>query len=219
MNARFIVAPTILSKNLRKNLENTRYRLALFNCHRENQMKHKKRKQSKTSKRFYRLPLLVVICAVAFLAVGAITVISRQKASAKQPTTVEPTVAAANKAPGNFVTVKVAGHDVQVDPQTGQIKPLSPQEAQQLAEGLKGMLNKSTEGLEPVREADGSIDLNLQGRFRNVAVARVNSDGTLEQSCVDTPEAGAKFFGIDPQLVGAERTPQATRPSQKKALQ
>src|SRR4029453_16221020 len=110
-------------------------------------MKHK---QSQTSKRFHRLPLLVVICAVAFLAVGAITVISRQKASAKQPTTVARNVAAANKAPGNFVTVKVAGHDVQVDPQTGQIKPLSAQEAQQMAEGLKGMLNKSTEGLDPV---------------------------------------------------------------------
>ena len=182
-------------------------------------MKHKKRKQSKSAKRFRRLPLLVVVCAVAFLAVGAITVISRQKAAAKQSTAVEPKITATNKAPGNFVTVKVAGHDVQVDPQTGQIKQLSPEEAQRMAEGLKRMLNRSTEGLEPVHEADGSISLDLQGRFRNVAIARVNQDGGIEQSCVDTPEAAANFFGIDSQLVGAEQKPQSARPAQKKPLQ
>ena len=182
--------------------------------------KHRKnKKQAKTPKRFPRLPVLIVACAVAFLAVGAITVISRQRAAAKQSPVSEPHVTGAHKPTGNLVTVKVGGQNVQVDPQTGQIKPLSPQEAQQLAEGLKGMLNRSTEGLEPVHEADGSISVDLQGRFKNVALARVNPDGSVEQTCVDTPEAAANFFGIDPQLVGAEKTPQSARPAQKKVLQ
>ena len=94
--------------------------------------------------------------------------------------------------------MKVAGRDVQVDPQTGQIKPLTPAEAQQLADGLKTMLNKSTEGLVPEKHPDGSASIDLQGRFQNVAMARVNADGTLEQSCVDEPLAAAQFFGIDP---------------------
>ena len=189
-------------------------------------MKHKNRSRSrnkskshpKTTKRFRRRHLLMIVCTVAFLAIAAVTVISRQRAIAKQSTAAEASVAAARKPAGSFVTVKVAGRDVQVDPQTGQIKPLSTQEAQQMADGLKKMLNRSTEGLEPVKEADGSISLDLQGRFKNVAVARVNQDGSIEQSCVDTPEAAANFFGIDPQLVGAQRTPQQQSP-QKKALQ
>jgi hypothetical protein len=187
-------------------------------------MKHKIRSRSrskskshpKTTKRFRRRQLLMIVCAVAFVAIAAITVISRQRAIAKQSTAAEASVAAAHKPAGSLVTVKVAGRDVQVDPQTGQIKPLSSQEAQQMAEGLKKMLNRSTDGLEPVKEADGSISLDLQGRFKNVAVARVNQDGSIEQSCVDTPEAAANFFGIDPQLVGAQRTPQQ-QSAQKKA--
>src|SRR4029450_2988184 len=187
-------------------------------------MKHKIRSRSrskskshpKTTKRFRRRQLLMIVCAVAFVAIAAITVISRQRAIAKQSTAAEASVAAAHKPAGSFVTVKVAGRDVQVDPQTGQIKPLSSQEAQQMAEGLKKMLNRSTDGLEPVKEADGSISLDLQGRFKNVAVARVNQDGSIEQSCVDTPEAAANFFGTPPQLVGAQRTPQQ-QSAQKKA--
>src|SRR4029450_12861695 len=190
-------------------------------------MKHKIRSRSrskskshpKTTKRFRRRQLLMIVCAVAFVAIAAITVISRQRAIAKQSTAAEASVAAAHKPAGSLVTVKVAGRDVQVDPQTGQIKPLSAQEAQQLAEGLKGMLNRSTEGLVPVHEADGSISVDLQGRFKNVALVPVNPDGSVEQTCVDTPEAAANFFGIDPQLVGAEKTPQSARPAQKKVLQ
>jgi hypothetical protein len=181
--------------------------------------KHRKnRKKCEAQKRFRRLPVLIVICAGVFLAIGAITVISKQRAAAKQ-SVAGPNVLAAQKTSGNFVTVKVGGHDVQVDTQTGQIKPLSPQEAQQLAEGLKKMLNRSTEGLVPVRQADGSVYIDLQGRFQNVAVARVNPDGSIEQSCVDNPEAAAKFFGIDPQLVGAPQTNQPAKPVETKPIQ
>jgi len=70
-----------------------------------------------------------------------------------------------------------------------------------MAEGLKGMLNKSTEGLVEEHNADGSVSLDLQGRFQNVIVARENQDGTLSQSCVDNPKAAGKFFGIDPKLL------------------
>jgi hypothetical protein len=46
--------------------------------------------------------------------------------------------------------------------------------------------------------------MDLQGRFQNVVVARRNTDGTVERSCVDNPQAAANFFGVDPQLFGAE---------------
>ena len=47
-------------------------------------------------------------------------------------------------------------------------------------------------------------DFNLQGRFQNVAVARVEADGTVTQSCIDKPKQAASFFGIDPALLGVE---------------
>ena len=177
-------------------------------------MKHNKRKKSKPQKRFRRPPLLIVMGALVFLALGAITVISRQKRDNNSSAQADAKMVAASKTPGNLVTVKVAGQNLKVDPQTGQIQPLSPQEAQQLADGLKGMLNRSTDGLVPVTEADGSVSMDLQGRFQNVTVARINQDGSVSESCVDNPEAAANFFGIDPQLLGVERPSQPAKPVQ-----
>ena len=94
---------------------------------------------------------------------------------------------------------------VPLNPQTGQVRPLTQEEAQRLADGLKQLANQSTDGLQSVRHADGSVSTDLQGRFQNVAVARLDEDGKLTQSCIDNPEAGAAFFGIDPQLVGVKK--------------
>jgi hypothetical protein len=175
-------------------------------------MKNGKRKQPVRATVRSRRLSIISICVTAVIVVGAaITVLSKQLASNKRATPVSTNAASAN-AGKKYVAVKVAGRDVQVDPQTGQIKPLSPAEAQELADGLKTMLNKSTEGLVPEKHADGSVSIDLQGRFRNVAVARVNADGTLEQSCVDEPLEAAQFFGIDPKLLGVEAS-KTTGPS------
>jgi hypothetical protein len=97
--------------------------------------------------------------------------------------------------------VKVAGQEVQVDSQTGQMKELTPEEAQKLAAGLRQEINKSTDGLVPVQQPDGSMTMNIDGRFQNVAVARVNEDGSVSTSCVDNAQSAGEFFGIDPQLI------------------
>jgi len=181
-------------------------------------MKNRKRKQPAKAPVRNRRFAIIAICVTAVIVVGAaITVLSKQSANNQLPIPASTKAASAN-AGKKYVTVKVAGRDVQVDPQTGQIKPLTPAEAQQLADGLKTMLNKSTEGLVQEKHPDGSVSIDLQGRFQNVAVARVNADGTLEQSCVDEPLAAAQFFGIDPQLVGVE-APKTTGPSSAVATQ
>jgi hypothetical protein len=51
--------------------------------------------------------------------------------------------------------------------------------------------------------------MDLEGRFQNVTVARVNADGIIEQSCVDNPRAAAQFFRIDPALI--ENAPTARK--------
>lgn len=173
----------------------------------------KKKSSSRTSTRQLRrlhLPILSVIAAST--AIGAATVIARHTSAVESsPKRVET----------KYVTVKVAGRDIQVDPQTGQVKALTQDEAKQLAEGLKTMLNKSTDGLVQEQHPDGTVSMDLQGRFQNVAVAKINSDGSLSQSCVDNPEAAASFFDIDPQLLGVEQkagsTTQPRRPVTVKA--
>jgi len=165
-----------------------------------------KKKKTKPVQSARKLPprSVVIIAALALVSMAAITVISRQSASGKQAemsqqTTTEATDTASKK----YMKVKVGGREVFVDPQTGKIKPLTPQEAQELAQGLKGMLekNKSSEGLVEEHNADGSMSIDLQGRYQNVVVARENEDGSVSTSCVDNPRAAANFFGLDQKLV------------------
>ena len=173
-------------------------------------MKNKKTRPAKSARRFRRRPLMIV-AAIAVVAIAAITVASRQPAKSQRSVEAQKAATAAANAPGKFVNVKVAGQDVQVNPQTGQIRPLTPEEAQKLAEGLKGMLNKSTEGLAKVSHEDGSESMDLEGRFQNVTVARINEDGTMSTSCVDSPRAAANFLGIDRKLL--EEDGKSVRPT------
>ena len=155
-------------------------------------MSKKQKRGAKSAQKGRRFSIPIVI-AVVVIAAAAITVLSRQVVSSGTA-----------EASPKYTTVKVAGQDVQVNQQTGQIRPLTPQEAQRLAAGLKGMLNRSTQGLVEVKQADGSTAMDLQGRFQSVAVARVGDDGAITESCVDNPEAAAAFFGLDPKLLGVE---------------
>ena len=176
-------------------------------------------KQSKKSKNrttgVARLKLTTVLVTVALLAIAAVTVVSRQRARANGATAAERNVLVAKDS--RFTTVKVAGQDVQVDSQTGQIKPMTPEEAQKLAAALKKMVNQSAEGLVQVQHADGSVSMDLEDRFQNVTVARVNKDGSVTQSCVDNPQAAGEFFGIDPKLIDdqADTTTIKKRPNRK----
>ena len=161
--------------------------------------KQNQKNKSRTAPKNRRARVVTVTVAILLIAVAAITVLAKQLTSANA----SPSQTAGSEA-SKYVTVKVAGQDVQVDPQTGQIKPLSPEEAKRLADQLKPVLNRSTDGLKQVRHGDGSLSMDLEGRFQNVVVARRNTDGSIEQSCIDSPEAAANFFGVDPQLFGAE---------------
>ncbi|HEX8722335.1 MAG TPA: hypothetical protein VF736_17100, partial [Pyrinomonadaceae bacterium] len=79
-----------------------------------------------------------------------------------------------------------------VNADTMQQGPLSQEQAERIAEALKD--NKSTEGLVEVRHEDGSVEVNLQGRFQNVMLAKKNEDGTVSTACVDTAEAATSFL-------------------------
>src|ERR1700682_3371037 len=165
------------------------------------------RKRITVAKRFGRLHVFGIIVVTLVIAISAVSVLSRQTRRGKEPNKPE-AISATPKPAKVYVTRKVGGQDVHVDSQTGEIQPLTPQEAAKLAEGLKPMLNQSTEGLVQVQHPDGSVSVDLQGRCQDVTVARVNKDGTVSQSCVNNPKAAGAFFGIDPKQI--ENAPNQT---------
>lgn len=162
--------------------------------------KHAKTKRN-PAKGFRRLSLTTVVVATVLLAIAAITVVSRQTARVKASGDAGMRSPVANNADKKFVKMTVAGQEVEVDSQTGRVKELTPEEARRMAAGLKQMVNKSADDLDEVHHADGSVSVNLEGRFQNVTVAKMDEDGNVITSCVDNPRAAGKFFGIDPRMI------------------
>lgn len=168
--------------------------------------------QPKSVKRHSRRALIGVV-TLALLLVGIVTALSKQggqtqKAQAeerktevvKQNTqTPEP---AKHNSSKHFVTNNAAGQPIVIDKQTGQTRPLTPQEAQTLAAGIKQLVNQSTDGLVQIRHENGMVSMDLQGHFQNVMLAKKEADGTISEACVNDLEAAADFFEIDPVLLG-----------------
>lgn len=165
--------------------------------------KHAHGKGRTTSRKIRRLMLTGIIVAVFALgATAAVSLRSRQvKSVTPQPNKAQTSEERAN------LRYQVGG--VPIDPQTGLVRPLTQEEAQRMAAGIKEMVNQSTDGLQQVKQADGSVSMDLQGRFQNVSLAKRDENGNLVQSCVDNRESAASFFGIDPELVGAKKRPAA----------
>ncbi len=138
-------------------------------------------KKSRSTKSAHRLSITGVVIVLAILAVGAVTVVSRQKLSAKA--TIETK---------SELLIKASRYDAEA-------LKVSQEDADKLAGGLKQMINQSTDGLTEVHHSDGSVSLNLEDRFQNVTVAKVTNN-RLSQSCVDNPQAAGAFFNIDPKL-------------------
>ncbi|MGH9932594.1 MAG: post-PEP-CTERM-1 domain-containing protein [Pyrinomonadaceae bacterium] len=166
--------------------------------------KHAQGKGRIPSGKIRRLVLISIVVAV--FALGAMATVSlRGQAKASRPQT--------GSSPTNDARANLrfrAGAPIPLDPQTGQVRPLTQQEAERLAAEIKQLVNQSTDGLRSVRHPNGSVSMDLQGRFQNIAVAKLDTDGKLVQSCIDNPESAAAFFSIDPQLVGLKKNASAS---------
>lgn len=164
------------------------------------------RKQGKetgrnSSKRIQRLVWAAIVVAV--FALGAMAAVSLRTSQGEDSATRQNNSQASGNSRSNM-SLRV-GAQIPLDPQTGQVRPLTQEEAQRMAEGIKQLVNQSTDGLQSVRHADGSVSIDLQGRFQSIAVAKRDEDGKVTQSCVDNRASAAAFFEIDPQLVGVPR--------------
>jgi hypothetical protein len=154
----------------------------------------------------------IILAVVALGATAAVSLRTRQvKSSTPSPSNVN-----AQTKPAS-ADLRYRAGSVPVDPQTGLVRPLTQEEAQRMAAGIKELVNQSTDGLQQVKQADGSVSMDLQGHFQNVAVAKRDENGNLVQSCVDNRESAAAFFQIDPALVGVKKRPGAANSAAQKS--
>ena len=73
---------------------------------------------------------------------------------------------------------------VQLDAETGDIVPVTDLSKRELVQQMKHMLNRSAVGLQEVRQADGGVAMNLQGRFQSLSVATTDANGRVRTGCV-----------------------------------
>ena len=111
---------------------------------------------------------------VLFLAVTAATVVVLSPGETKDSNAL---------AVGSAETSAVGTDAMRVflNPETGEVTSgLEPTDAVlELSPELENALSQSSEGLAAVHNADGSITLDLQGRFQSATVARVGKDGKV----------------------------------------
>lgn len=157
---------------------------------------HRKENGRNSFARISRLALVVAVIAV--VALGTMAAISL-RTQAKEAAATSAKTAAAQRSQTNSQATQFAQ-------QTGGVRPLTQAEAQKLAAELKTLISRSTDGLKSVKHADGSVSIDLQGRFRSVAVAKRDENGNWVQSCIDNREGAAAFFEIEPELLGIRAT-------------
>ena len=97
--------------------------------------------------------------------------------------------AIATELPAGQPKTAVQGMRVYRDPQTGRLGPPPagiPPHVLTIDE--QRMLNRSDQGLRPRSLPGGGVAVNLQGRYRNMAVATVGADGQAAVNCALTPD-------------------------------
>lgn len=92
------------------------------------------------------------------------------------------------------------GLTVSIDPRTGRIRPITPQEARQLVAGMSHLFSRAITAKDVAQYADGTISVDLSGSFQNVYLARLNPDGSVGQACVDNAAAAYEFFAANAAL-------------------
>ncbi len=94
-------------------------------------------------------------------------------------------MAMAEESGGEYPAPARAGTSAHIDPETGEliVAPVDAPPVRKLDARMRDQLSQSTEGLEFVTMPDGSIQVDLQGRFQHLNVARIGADGEVTGLC------------------------------------
>ncbi len=101
---------------------------------------------------------------------------------------------------------------IHIDPETGHLLPLSSSPELSTKAAMPN-LSRSMEGLSPKTLPNGSVMVNLQGRFQNATIARIGSDGKVHTICTEDARTAQRFLNEDE--VGSPVNP-SPRPAEVK---
>lgn len=148
-------------------------------------------------------PILRILGAIAASVMAALLMSShptsnRQSASSTSAPALSGTTAAdasQGREPGQgnprtsaFEAPGRAGMVVGIDPETGRLGMPTPEqraELEQMSASERTLLSRSAAGLVEERRADGTVHVNLEGRFQEYATVQIGPDGRKTFQCVD----------------------------------
>ena len=87
-----------------------------------------------------------------------------------------------------------AAQKAAIDPATGRLRGITPEEARALIDSVSRELSQSGDGLTLVYHPNGMVSIDLEDRFQTAALVRVEPDGTLRAQCVSTVEEAERFL-------------------------
>ena len=133
---------------------------------------------------------LAVACLALLLCVPAHAARSARRTVKHRPATATPAkpVTSPAVAPPT-TTAGAAGMMIAIDPETGALVPPSAAQMLRLTSAERTGLLRSSEGLTEVRLPNGTVMVDLQGRFMEYSVLRLNLQGRPRLGCVDDERA------------------------------
>lgn len=84
---------------------------------------------------------------------------------------------------------KVGALQVSIDPATGRLRPPTAAEAQALLAQMQLLLADDGAGLTETVWPDGTVSVDLEGRFQSVALATLDPESGVVTHCVTDPSA------------------------------
>src|SRR4051794_7664076 len=91
----------------------------------------------------------------------------------------------------------VATKPIVLDQATKQVRMPTASELDSMVAQISNLTSRSSDGLQGRTLANGTKQVNLQGRFQEVLIARASADGTMETRCVSSMEEAAAFLGLE----------------------
>jgi hypothetical protein len=151
--------------------------------------------------------LRTLLCRWPALLALAVVSLAAPALAGDDPAAAAPPEQTAAQAPAEAAApVAAAGLIAYIDPKTGGITstPTAEQRAEMRA-ALAALVNDSDEGLVEVTLPDGSVMLDLQGRFQEALAVLVAPDGTRRYECISSVPDG----GTTPPATAATAAPVA----------
>jgi hypothetical protein len=113
-----------------------------------------------------------------------------------------------------------SGQKAAIDPATGRLRALTPDEARALIDSVARSVSQSGDGLTLLYHSNGAISIDLENRFESASLVRMESDGSLTVQCVTTAAEAETFLragvaAVKPaaQTVAPKPAPKTTAPA------